>query len=223
VNFSNDTCTSEVLKNYLFCTPINDSKCHIFDDTTITINGLIANLTVKNQTREINETINALENLLKEVNVLLQCNNTKYAYGNITTITCGQFTTFLMEASFMMEFLSALSFLFLMTFFFSLHRLGVNNGEVQDGYIFVNNNDNEFSMKSGGIPKARRTSSFETNRARRTSYRKDSMSTTTQASECGSIGCFIYTFIIIGLWGVTVFTAGFAIIYGGGTEDVKRF
>jgi len=171
------------------------------------------------------------------MNKLLQCSTTQPAYQSLTTTACGPFTTYLMEYFLMMEILSGLSFLFLMTFFYSLHRLGENVTN-KDEFVYTNVsqtnrgrvNDNDIVLRSGGkdLPKPSRTNSSRTN-SNTTSKFTSKYSTTNyggtpfkDTKECASLGCFIYTLVIFGLWGTIVFTAGFAIFFGGSTQEIKR-
>jgi len=229
----NDSCVSETLKNYFFCQPINTTKCQAYINATTWLEETIKNLNSSdNKTEAVNKTITLLEDALKDVNKLLQCTTTQQAYQSLTTTACGPFTTYLMESFLMMEILSGLSFLFLMTFFYSLHRLGINV-PVQDEILYTGIgqtprrvNDSEISMKSGSsnLPKPVRTNSTSrtTSKYYGTNYGSTSTMSRTDSKECASLGCFIYTFIIIGLWGAIVFSAGFAIFFGGSTEEIKR-
>jgi len=180
-----------------------------------------------NKTHEVNETIASLELLLKDVNSLMKCNNTQIAYQNVSNMACGSFTTYLMESFFMMEILSGLSFLFLMTFFYALHRLGINipeEGEFQYSRLGTRVNDSEISMKSGGkdLPRARRTtSSTTTSKYYSTNYGGQPM-TKTENKECGSIGCLIYTILIFAFWGAISFAAIIVSLAGNTMDQIQR-
>jgi len=129
----------------------------------------------------------------------------------------------------MMQILSGLSFLFLMTFFYSLHRLGKNETNDEFRYTLIGQksrvNDSEINMKSGGkdLPRPTRTNSTTTSKytSKYTTTNYGGMPRQ-ETKECASLGCFIYTLVIFTLWGAIVFSAGFAIFFGGSTENIKR-
>jgi len=114
-----------------------------------------------------------------------------------------------------MELLTGLTFVFNLTVFYSWGR-------------FKNHEDSDGNIQYQQVPtrRDRRTSSIPLNKYRASTGSKamlDDNNSPKPNINVGCAGCFFYTLVIIGLWGLMVFGSVIVLFTLSDTESVSRF
>jgi len=208
------SCSKDLLKQYIYCDNRNMS-CSPISNSIVDVRHAIFELNqTKNKTENVNKTLSALSLIEKNLVVLSDCNQSKKFYHETTATLCGDVTSSLLRTSAMMILITYLSFVFFIVFYFNWNRFK----QTPEGYSTLQMRYG--TRRNTGIDLPSFKGSGSTSR-RRSNIGEELESTMTAPQEL-TIGCFLYTIIIVVIWAALTFGCVTVVSIGSQKVYVNR-
>jgi hypothetical protein len=209
------SCSKDLLKQYIFCDGRNMS-CSPISNSIVDVRNAIFDLNqTTNKTENVNKTLAALSLIEKNLVVLSNCSQSKIFYQKTTVTLCGDVTSSILRTSAMMILITYLSFVFFIVFYFNWNRFK----QTPEGYSSLQMKYGS-GRKATGIDLPSFKGSGSTSR-RRSNIGEELESTMTAPQEL-TIGCFLYTIIIVVIWAALTFGCVAVVSIGSQKVSVNR-